>query len=935
MTAIATAMNPFPRDPVAKDSIENLPDFPYSRASIRAGELVKNYLEDFLSARKRQGIAIGIRGRFGAGKTHLVLRLKRDAEESADKSRPLQVHTTYIKLDTCDALQLYRKFASTLTHEKLRDRVARHLAGLLARGYSGEHAASGLEAIAVAEVQRYVIDDPQHVLKLVEMELLPNVRLREELRNELSDGGGIREDLVRAYSYVVDPKFGDAAVRWLRGVMLTDTERKDLGLAHAVIQDGPQAKEAIAFLLRAHAKADVAMILVLDEFERFALRGNVTERNLAVAMLKDLVEAFKQSGHCLIIAGVNEAFEKMPPDVFDRLRHEDVIDVALTNDEARQLLGAWSEASGHPLEELFEPTALEELRDAAQNVSRRMLNLAYLAFASANGGQITTDNVHAAVNQLGSDHGRLESLERQMREACSVRNLRVAKNCELGDTTFDYVVGDVRDPEVIVRITHAAYKVGEVDSAKSVADESEMLAREYPRSKFCVIIAGYSSNAVIEQLTRAAHRVIQFEEDRFASEWDACLAAPRPQPQDHTSNYTIVGWDAREVHAKLDDMRGERQAEYGKVVNRFAAISRSARLENADQTAARAKDKLDETFQAIQELIGEEELLALRVWADDGSAPVLTKATKLTRVLKLLDQQRAEVRRGEYLNDSLVDAGAISAVLAELEAQINADESVWTRAASKSPPDSLYLDVVDSVSEVRAMFRRRQAMLDRLVRLHRNRSPVGIWRFVPGSARVIGRVAPAMTVLLVMATAAFVGSVVFLALKTSQNWRALHEERVAAINYVEKGDALRSSGTIANADSLVASQLRLLRADIARKRKAAVIHIPAADSAMVPIRQSADSVERHAFVLSHAVRDSAHVAEAAVQIDRAEERANLLHQTLAVVSLGDILLEEARTYWLLFAVCLIPWAVFLARRLARLEIGPQKSGPAEQPEIAS
>jgi hypothetical protein len=904
MTRPATRANPFPRDAVAKDSIERIPDYPDSRASLKASAHINGFLEDFLEVGRRDGVALGIRGRFGAGKTHLLLRLKRDAEERAKRSKGrLSVHTVYLKLDSCDILQLYRKFSANLSAESLRDGVARHVASLMRRSGAGStgNTPGDLQSIALAEVERYVTQDPAHVLHLVEAELLPNTSLREEYVSELSEPSRIRVDFSRAYAYALDPKFGDAAIRWLMGDSITEVERKDLGLTHAVIQDAEQAKEALAFLLRAHAKSDIAVLLMIDEFERFAWRGTPAERKASVSLLKDLAEVFKDSGHCLVIAGVNEAFESMTADVFDRVKHEDIIEVRLDQEEARKLLEAWSRPSAsnsNALFELFEPAALDELCETAQNVSRRLLNLAHLAFAASRAQRITKAHVRQAVERLSADEGRLESLQRMVRETAAAHGFEVESGVAVGPHVFDFVVGGLDDPESVVVVTRAAYKIGEVDTAKNVADKSAFVRKRFPTTRFCVIIAGYSSESVINELTRVTNRVIQFEEDRFPAEWDACLSGPRPKVSASRSA-TRPSRELETVHSALESIRSARIAEVDSVDHHVASATADVRAEAAQAAAVRIGDKISDLLEQLRETIQTEERLALRVWRKEAEMIAL-KSAKLSRVLELLDGQRKEIRRAEFLNDGLPQQRVFEAKLDELMRLTNEAEGAWTKAAERE--GELFLDDAISLGAARELFRDRYTQLDELLVIHRRRSPTGIWRSIPGAAHIVGRVPLLMSGALMVGLLGLVGHSGYVASRAVAASSAISTEADLAAALSRSSVSQASSfqvfaGVSRRADSLAG-------ADFSRRVYAIRTAFPITDSAVGRVRSAADS-------LAGLMLDTSATGQTnRVSLARtASSEAGRAHRDLNAASTTRLVWDLFRAEFFLDMVLLAPWAI--------------------------
>ena len=190
--------NPFPSDTVVKDSIDELPDFRATQSYQNAVSMFEDFNEEFPLA-SSTGRAMGIRGRFGSGKTHLLFQLLRELTAA----RGTQCKPIYAKTDKVDFLDLYvNYFARKFEADDLKKVVSLHLAKLLrlkSRSWTDQGpsqlqmvAAASVEPpqiadrrtlsqIAQQEVDQLVLRDPNAVLALVENDLLPVSGLNREI----------------------------------------------------------------------------------------------------------------------------------------------------------------------------------------------------------------------------------------------------------------------------------------------------------------------------------------------------------------------------------------------------------------------------------------------------------------------------------------------------------------------------------------------------------------------------------------------------------------------------------------------------------------------------------------------------------------------------------------------------------------------------------
>ena len=280
--------NPFPSDAVATSSLRGLPDY-VTRYALDAEKKIDNFLEDFDGPGQPASLILGIRGRYGSGKTHLALHLseylvKTSSEESKmlaiaeDSSRRRRTTTSqvvYTKADRPDLYDIYRNhIVGKLKEKDLKELVAHHYSKLLDQRAEttapGRTRDSSLQ-VATRVVKERSADNPQYILDLLRKDLLPVGDLPLEFEAELRDTEpSASEDFFKAYSKINDIELGLCAVRWIHGDNLSEEEARQLGVTLPRIEP-KYAKQALKFLLNAYRRAGIAFLFCVDEFERFRL----------------------------------------------------------------------------------------------------------------------------------------------------------------------------------------------------------------------------------------------------------------------------------------------------------------------------------------------------------------------------------------------------------------------------------------------------------------------------------------------------------------------------------------------------------------------------------------------------------------------------------------------------------------------------------------
>jgi len=451
--------NPFPAGTVVSDSIA--PFANYFGHSFADGKARIDIFKESFSEGQPQRSTMGIRGQFGSGKTHLAFQLA-DYFTHNTQSRMI-----YTKIDHVDFLDLYKNaFARKFDEESLKSVVAMHIAKLLRQKSPASGVAEvrgmSLTDIAQKEVDNAVKTNPQYVLDLVTEDLLPVSGLGLELDYQIEDSPSVARDFFKAYSRIKDSNLSKLGVRWIRGEQLTNSEREDLGLDLAAINQPSHAKEAMRFLLEAHRKANIEVLFCVDEFERIAVRGTPQDRAATPGLIKDLAEMFSKTGHIFLLSGIDDAWSAMPADVFDRINRQDIIEMRLTNEECEGLIDQYCTNEKFAVSELFERDSTAFLFEVGGRNPRQVLHIAHHAFQSTGGKRrIGRADIVEGANKALSDPNRIKSVQENVERVAQNLGLGVQKDRQVGDARYSYVLGPANKPSILVNIMQSIFKEDE------------------------------------------------------------------------------------------------------------------------------------------------------------------------------------------------------------------------------------------------------------------------------------------------------------------------------------------------------------------------------------------------------------------------------------------------------------------------------------------
>ena len=651
MNAPSPNDNPFPAGTVVSETGVRLVDF-HGDSWQQATRLIDIYRENYFASPPGPGLAMGIRGRFGSGKTHLAFQLQ-DRLVSA----PLIARAVYaiFKVDRPNFLELYKLHFAPKVIEQLTDVVARHLAKLLRLSTgSGLGDGASLPNIAQKAVDDALISNPERVLELVKQDLLPVTGLSQALDAELEGtASDLTGDFFRAYTRLREPTWSKVAIRWFEGDALTPQERDDLGLRTLQISQPDQARKAMRFMLEAHRKADVAVHLCLDEFERFAVRGSPEDLRAFPGFLKDLAEMFESTGNVFLLCGAESAWRQETGDTFDRILSDRIIEVKLTNSDAKGLQEVYCANSGRNLSTEFDPGAIPYLIELSESNARRMLNVSHGAFVITGGyRRISEQDVRKAASEALADDQRFQSMDENIQRIASAQGLAVTKPLPPSAATMVYELSSSPGQAYFLIVVRSSFKHDEVTAGRAAAATAEEFRRKQPASRTAMIVLGYSTEEVRHFLEQVSDAVLVYDEDRFPAELANFLrTSPAPPAVDETKSKAFD-----EAVLRLDDIDTKRTEDISRLTTQKQAMEAALRERAGQEREQRVTDKIAASIAELQELLKKEQTLAEDSLRNDP-------AGDRDKIAWILDSERAIVHRLELLNDGFPEASTIRPIL--------------------------------------------------------------------------------------------------------------------------------------------------------------------------------------------------------------------------------------------------------------------------------
>ncbi len=525
---VATPSRPFPHQAVhALDAkpdpggTEIEPPTLIVSAVTELRDLTAVYLQRFEQEGAPRGQAVALRGEHGSGKTHAIGHLRRQV--AAKKIAPgcaEDVLQLYAKVESPDLTSVYRTLMAQISHARMRDVAARFTAQL-----AGE------------SIKMAYPDDPEAVTA-IRARLVAEPGLADTLVNEyLVDAGDVLrrrdEEIARVtetddFRSVLPYLFtdlADIAYDWLVGRDLDAMRLRSIGVSRSI--DTPElAQHGLHLLATMCGRAGTALVVYIDQYEKLVLDRDQQLVAETSGMLHSLAESIPGENGMIVIAGNQEAWDKLPVDLRQRFGYRVVETRPYELAETAALVHLYlhPRTTGPVLHDLppaefapFTIAAIETLHSYSGGRPRGLLELCARTWGAGDPpAAIDADEVREA-----GESGRIEPVEPhgvldRVRRIAYASGLFVRDVTE-GGTPALFISGADGLDRVLVMVGSSRHYYDEVIGAgvyEAALARLQSSASE-PKPRAVVIVLGYESPEVRGALQQAGVTVLAVATEGF------------------------------------------------------------------------------------------------------------------------------------------------------------------------------------------------------------------------------------------------------------------------------------------------------------------------------------------------------------------------------------------------------------------------------------
>ena len=273
--------NPFPSMPIANygEAITHNCELEYMH-SVRP--ILHDYVTAYPDSEKRLGVAIGIGGDHGSGKTHLLTLLADNLTELDQRAVSLYARTEV------ESSAFYKQIVSQLSKDAISN-----LIDLAKKSISADHSGS---------------KEPESLLD--RLPYLPPL-------------------LTERLMALSDPLLEEESYLWLMGERVQGLGQLDENLQ----------LDALLMIAALHRLAGLPLLILIDELEVIL---QTSDRARPVSIFKRLLESFISEHALVFIAGIDEVWQEFPRDALDRFSRPPLRLGNLRAGETSKLLNAYT-----------------------------------------------------------------------------------------------------------------------------------------------------------------------------------------------------------------------------------------------------------------------------------------------------------------------------------------------------------------------------------------------------------------------------------------------------------------------------------------------------------------------------------------------------------------------------------------------------------------
>ncbi len=511
-----TPTNPFHPEAVATYGrvTRTCEDLGYMRDSL---EELNQYLSDYDDSKKQYGTAIGLRGEYGSGKTHLLAWLSQKAEER----KHIKPMVIYAKVYSASFFDLYTQLLSQLSREQLQ-----HILGKALLELAKEQAGKLKATQSIVDI----MNEPENLAVLNKEKNIDLGQLSIQLRNKLKDPDILNETIPgvipQMLTLIGDPSLGDMAYQWLLGNEVLDL--KALGLNHHLRQlwqeqqgsfrpaiTALKALETVAALFRI---AKRPLIILIDQLE-VLLNDKVRLPTLS-SLFKIMIEQLNSQKVLTFIAGVDgKSWNNFPPDVTARLRSRELLQIGnLSLEETKNLLESYTK----DLPSQFDFDAIRKIHLLSGGNPREIIRIAYYVYEDKEvEGKLSKVNENILIRSANKSCTIANRHQLALEMADSILNEfgnKVLTRLDVGkNVLLDRLLINDDQPRLALITLKATDKLSEINSAKQFNIVREYLENTHPSTSLIAVAVGYSSEE-IRNLLGETGTVLQFDRQSFVGQ---------------------------------------------------------------------------------------------------------------------------------------------------------------------------------------------------------------------------------------------------------------------------------------------------------------------------------------------------------------------------------------------------------------------------------
>lgn len=571
MTTAAVLPNPFPSSAVAYLSGSEGDFWSIETDALRSARMQLNAFLAQADSDKPKGAIMAIVGDYGTGKTHIAQDMLRQIYAANQPT----LHPMYLDAPSDTFLGLYQqRFIPRLDRREVLSRIDEYYADIVA----AELASSPLTERTAKDLRSREVSADQ----VVKTFGLPESSFTRELHKRLKTVTK-RPDFGTALLLLRRPEFEAAVWEWLAGAP-PDATLVERGIERQ-INDDAIALEAIGVMAHLFGQQGHHFILFIDEIEKvLSHTAKHQPSEAAVLALKKLMETVSRAGALLVLIGLPEFQEFLPPDANQRISAVIKPSAMPAAEIERYIKEAQKRAGGKARLEPFTKDSIDYLAEIAGGNARRMVRLCYHGFVAANDakGPLT----RALLREIAREQFELTSLEDVSLEITRTiesrgwryETAKAAASDTKGQSKADFwlPVGEAGAGIALV-VTRSLLHEADIKPVETLSQRFKARSNAKTPVEVLAVVNGYVADNLQQRLRKAAEKVVIFRSRQFREDLDSTLTGVRTRLEQADRENVLAT-----VHEKVNEL--SRQA--GSMMHMLEQVSSVSHPQYLQSTVA-------------------------------------------------------------------------------------------------------------------------------------------------------------------------------------------------------------------------------------------------------------------------------------------------------------------------------------------------------------